>query len=156
MLYPLQDMTNKLLPYVTDPKPEPRLTFLTGEPVPQCCLNSTQNIHPILGRYLDVPSGNGFMSYSKLTDILNEQERTLNFLGSIGVLAPFQTCPKCGKSMKRTWNAKHKWHWVCNRRQGKTACKVNFSVRRGTYFTNKNLSFKMMILIIWHFVHRIS
>ena len=98
----------------------------------------------------------GKISYSSLQDVLQDELRTVPFLQRVGVLAMCQICPKCGEHMIQTYNNKHKWHWACNRRKNGVACKVNFSMKSGTLFSNSRLTFKFLLLIIWHFVHHLS
>ena len=48
---PLSDVTNFMLPQLTDAAPAPQLAFVTGEPVPPCCSFARQSIHPLISRY---------------------------------------------------------------------------------------------------------
>ena len=153
---PFQDVTNMLphLQQITD-RP-PMTTFVEGYEVPPCCALPNQQIHPSLSRYVDVPSRFGHMTYSALMEILRDETKTMNLLGTTGCMAPFQTCENCGHKMKREYSPINKWRWVCNRRQGGNACKRAFSVKRGTFFENGKLSLAQNVLLIWHFVHHLS
>ena len=144
-----------LLPVIEEREEVPHVEFVVDD-MPPCFHNESQNIHPMLSRYQDGPASDAYMSYACLMAIVQDRTRTVEFLQRVGVLAKFQTCRKCGEEMIRAYSNSHKWHWMRNRRKNGVPCKVNFSMKSGTFLDNACLSLPTFLVIFWHFVHCLS
>ena len=120
--------------------------------------SETQCAHPALPFYQPQTGGTKF-SIDELSILLNDmEERMLDFLADLGVIAKSQICSNCGDQMRRWYDKSKQLHfWICTKTKYAKKCKGGkFSVRKGTFLQHSRLSIQTVMWYIWHFVHKLS
>ena len=116
-----------------------------------------QNVHPSLPYYKhDAKSDH--MSHEDLLSIIDpaKEDQLISMLQQCGVVSACQQCKFCGGNM-RIVKDKTSFFWICTKRVDGVKCnRGKFSIFDGTFLSNKKLSLRNIMLMVWHFVHHLN
>ena len=95
-----------------------------------------------------------------LGKLLSDNDKTIEFCQSIGLLPTEGKCPNCKDTLTRLYKInrngrkRQQLRFQCNKQKCKKKNKNHVPVRKNTWFSNANVSLRKSILLIYCFVNK--